>query len=60
MNNVITYNANGNSNCEIEKDVKFTLVLPADLNKKVVDEASSLGLSKLSYIRMILSQSVNK
>lgn len=57
MNKIITYNGNGNAN--VEQDVKFTLKLSPDLNKKVVAKASELGISKLSYIRMILSKSVN-
>ena len=50
-------NANGDLK---EEDVKFTLKLSSDLNKKVTDKANELGLSKLAYIRMILSQIVNK
>lgn len=62
MDNLITCNINGLLNKEDKDDevVKFTLKLPSSLNQKVVDEASKLGLSKLSYIRMILSQAVNK
>lgn len=60
MSNVITYNVNGNANVEEEKDVKFTLSLPSDLNAKVVAKGKKMGLSKLAYIRMILSQSVEE
>lgn len=57
-NNVVTYNANGNA--IEEKDVKFTLPLSADLNRQVEEKAKQLGLKKIPYIRMILSQIVNE
>lgn len=43
-----------------EELVKFTLKLPVPLDTEVKKKAKELGLSKLSYIRMVLSKEVNK
>jgi predicted DNA-binding protein len=41
-------------------DVRFTLPLSAELNRKIVSEAKRYGLTKTAYIRMILSQAIEK
>lgn len=43
-----------------DDDVKFTLPLSKELNKKVVAEAKKYGLTKNAYIRFILEQVVER
>jgi len=57
-NNILTVNLNGN--CKVEKDVRFSVSLSSELNRNVEAKAKELGLTKMSYIRMILSQSVKE
>jgi hypothetical protein len=49
-----------NKKVDVDKDVKFTLPLPVELNNKVVIAAEKMGLTKTAFIRMILSKEVNK
>lgn len=43
-----------------EDDVRFSLPLSKSLNKKVIAEAKKYGLTKTAYIRLVLTQIVER
>lgn len=63
MSDIKVFNYRGElkmENIKVDKDVKFTLPLPKDLDDKIKSKAKKIGITKTAYIRMLCLKDVQE